>query len=60
MNYSYKCECGSKIDRDFPMGKAKKSVKCYKCGEKAYRNYSFATLIPDAISDARIGRGKGD
>ena len=58
--YSYKCEeCNLEINVMFDMGKAKKSVKCKKCGKKADRIFSCNTLIPDPVSDARINRGSG-
>ena len=59
MTYSYSCEkCNKTIEKDFPMGKAKKSIKC-DCGEKAERVFSFSVQVNDPVSLAREGRGQG-
>ena len=59
MMYSYACsKCDKVTEKDFPMGKAKSSVKC-SCGKKAERVYSFSVQVNDPISLAREGRGKG-
>ncbi len=58
MIYSYECDkCQKEIDKDFPVGKAKKHIKC-SCGGKAERSYSFGVKIPEATSLAREGRGQ--
>jgi predicted nucleic acid-binding Zn ribbon protein len=60
MIYSYECtNCKQKTDKNFPLGNAKRFIVCNKCGKRANRVYSCNTFIPDAVSDARIGRGKG-
>jgi hypothetical protein len=58
MWYSYRCECGKTFDKDYPMGKAAKTVKC-SCGKRAHRDYTISVKVPDATNDAREGRGRG-
>ena len=58
MTYQYECDCGEKIDREFPMGKALQSIKC-KCGKKCYRSYKLTVSVPESTHISREGRGRG-
>lgn len=45
MVYEYKTESGVVIEKDYPVGKSPKTITVN--GEKAYRVFSFSTIIDD-------------
>jgi hypothetical protein len=60
MIYSYYCDiCKIHLRVDFPMGKAKKKVRCNECSGMCERHYEVNVNVPQPTSEARKGRGKG-
>lgn len=57
--YVFKCDSCGLSECDFTIGKAPSKIKC-KCGDFAMRVITAPFVsVPNPVSEARSGRGKG-